>query len=222
VNYAGLLVRIGKPEQALQELSGVVERARASGNRFWLINALNSAAAAYLALHDWDQVSSVVAENTQLLATLQPDNPELRLRVARAAAQLGLERGDATEARKKVESTLAAMNYPAKKPSRAGYFVVLTAADVALVEGRNADADSLARSALGVAEAVARGPDTSADVGEALMRLASAKLAMGESAEAHSLFARAERCFTNGYGADHPATHQAHEQWAASHSRSRT
>ena len=216
VNYAGLLVRIGKPEQALQELNGVLERARTSGNRFWLINALNSAAAAYLALHDPDQVSAVLAENTQLLTTLQPDNPELRLRVARAEAQLDLERGDVAEARKQVESTLAAMNYPVQKPSRAGYFVVLTAADVALVEGRNADAESLARGALGAAEAVARGPDTSADVGEALLRLGSAKLAMGQGAEAHSLFARAERCLTNGYGADHPATHKAHAQWAAS------
>jgi hypothetical protein len=62
---------------------------------------------------------------------------------------------------------------------------------------------------LRVAEADARGPDTSADVGEALLLLAEAEAAQGRTTEAQPLLARAARCLTNGLGADHPLTREA-------------
>jgi serine/threonine protein kinase len=219
INYAGMLTRGGKPVQALQELSGVVERARDAGNPMWQIGALNAAAAAHLALHDLPPAEAAMTQAVQVLGTMQSDNRELRLRVDRIAAMLDLERGDAAGAGARIASMLAAVDYPKVKPSRATYFVLLTAADVALADKRAADAQDMAGAALATAEAVERGPDTSADVGDALLRLARAKVALGKRGEARALLERAGHCLANGYGKDHPMTRQAHTELAALGSR---
>lgn len=65
------------------------------------------------------------------------------------------------------------------------------------------------RRLLVAAESVARGPDTSADVGEALLLLAKAEIAQGRAPEAQPLLERAARCLTNGLGADHAMTREA-------------
>jgi len=56
---------------------------------------------------------------------------------------------------------------------------------------------------------VARGTDTSANVGEALLLLAKAEIAQGRTTEAQPLLERAARCLTNGLGANHAMTREA-------------
>lgn len=63
---------------------------------------------------------------------------------------------------------------------------------------------------LGLAEKIARGPDTSADVGEALVRVVKARRQAGEPASALlPLLERAIRCLDHGLGPDHPETREA-------------
>jgi hypothetical protein len=83
------------------------------------------------------------------------------------------------------------------------------AARAALALGRSADGEHFARQSLSVAEAVARGTDTSANVGEALLLLAKAEIAQGRTTEAQPLLERAARCLTNGLGANHAMTREA-------------
>jgi tetratricopeptide (TPR) repeat protein len=83
------------------------------------------------------------------------------------------------------------------------------AARASLALGQPEDAEKFARQALQLAEAVARGPDTSADVGEALLLVAMANIAEGRAAEAQPLLERSVRCLTNGLGGAHPRTEEA-------------
>jgi eukaryotic-like serine/threonine-protein kinase len=101
---------------------------------------------------------------------------------------------------------LADQNYKAPRPL---YLAHSMAAKSALAEGDASRAAEQARLALKVIEPLARGPDTSADVGEALLLLARAQIAQGHSADAQAVLRRAIRCLSNGYGASHPATREA-------------
>ena len=87
--------------------------------------------------------------------------------------------------------------------------LLITAADAALSEGRVADAEEYARTALQVSETIAHDPETSADVGESLLRLANALVAQGDYATAFPLLQRAEQCLSNGLGEEHPLTQRA-------------
>jgi hypothetical protein len=86
---------------------------------------------------------------------------------------------------------------------------LLIGSRVALAQGADKTAEQLARDALAINEKVARGPDTSGDVGEALLRLAQAKVSQGSNSSARPLLERAEKCLTNGLAADHPLTVEA-------------
>jgi hypothetical protein len=122
---------------------------------------------------------------------------------------LELRRGDAAAALNSANAALAAIGDPAKGKGREARPAFELAADAALALGRSADAEHFAREELQLTEAVARGPDTSADVGEALLVLAKTEIAQGRSLEAKSLLERAARCLANGLGADHALTREA-------------
>jgi hypothetical protein len=78
-----------------------------------------------------------------------------------------------------------------------------------LEEHANADAEKFAREALATYEPIVREPDTSADLGEALLRLAQARMSTGSKAEIRALLERAARCLANGLHANHPLTVEA-------------
>ena len=106
-------------------------------------------------------------------------------------------------------AALAAIGAPRRRKPLDDTRLSELAARAALALGRSAEAEQFAHQALSIAEAVARGPDTSADVGEALLLLAKAEIAQGRATEAQPLLERAARCLTNGLGADHALTREA-------------
>jgi ATP/maltotriose-dependent transcriptional regulator MalT len=122
---------------------------------------------------------------------------------------LQLRRGDPAAALDSANAALAAIGAPAKGSGREARASLELAANAALALDRSVDAERFARQELHIAEAVARGPDTSADVGEALLLLAKAEIAQGRAAEAQPLLDRAVRCLTNGLGKDHDQTREA-------------
>jgi hypothetical protein len=121
--------------------------------------------------------------------------------VDRLRGLLQLRRGEAEAALQSVRASLAVAEHAPGSLS--------IAAQASLALGKPQDAEKFAQQSLGIAEGVAREPDTSADVGEALLLVAKAKIAEGRPAEARSLPERSVRCLTNGYGAHHPRTEEA-------------
>jgi hypothetical protein len=86
---------------------------------------------------------------------------------------------------------------------------LLTASRVSLADGNGEAAERFARDALAISEGGAHGSDTSADVGEGLLRLAQVRLAAGASGEARAMLERAIQCLSNGLAATHPLTREA-------------
>lgn len=206
INYSALLVRMARPDEAKPGFEGVLDRARKAQNPAVLTRLLLATAESYIALGQWTQADAVLAEAAPLV--------DGRVAGVRAAlemrrAQLSLGRRDLPLARQHIESALDLMGYETKKPDRALSKALIVAADIALQQGRAADAEKFASEALALGEKVARGPDTSADVGEALLRLAKAKVALDAPARARAMLARSVLCLSNGLGADHPLTHEA-------------
>jgi tetratricopeptide (TPR) repeat protein len=92
---------------------------------------------------------------------------------------------------------------------QSNYMAYLLEARTALSVGDAARAVNDARAALRIVEPIARGTETSADVGEALSLLARGLVAQGKVREARPLLERAVKSLTRGYSTDHPATADA-------------
>jgi len=76
--------------------------------------------------------------------------------------------------------------------------------------GAAAAAEKCASESLHIAESVARDAASSADVGEALLLRAKARIGLGDREGARPLLERAALSLSNGLGADHPMTQSAH------------
>ena len=184
-------------------------RARSSGNTLWLVFALRTMCIAYIELGQLSEAASTIQETAVALGNGSALDRHFLGGLDRLRGLLELRRGDAAAALESANASLAAMAGGAKdKPLEERPSLIL-AARAALASGRSADAEHFARQLLSVTESVARGPDTSADVGEALLLLAKAEIAQGRAAEARPLLDRAARCLANGLGADHALTREA-------------
>lgn len=124
-------------------------------------------------------------------------------------AEMDLREGNVTSADQRASQLWHDLSAAKFNRPRSLYLASALQSKTALAVGDSPRAMEFARSALRIVEPVARAPDTSADVGEALLMLGKAMLAHGEGAAARPLLQRAVRCLTNGYGPDHPATLEA-------------
>ena len=207
--YADRLIRLGRLQEGLEMARAASTRARSSGNTLWLIFTLRTVCIAYINLGQLPEAESTIQETATALGNGATMDQHFRGLLERLRGLLELKRGDAAAALQSANASLAAMAGGANgKPFDERPSLDL-AASAALAMGRSADAEHFARQALDIAQAVARGPDTSADVGEALLLLAKADMAQGRSAEARPLLERAARCLTNGLGAEHALTREA-------------
>jgi eukaryotic-like serine/threonine-protein kinase len=206
--YADRLVRLGRPQEGLDVAGGAVARARSSGNALWLVAALRVQCLAYIALGRLSEAESTLQETAVALGSGSMDQHYVGL-LDRLRGHLELRRGDAAAALQSAKASLAAMAGGMNDKPLDERTSLNLAARAALAAGRSAEGEQFARQSLGVAETVARGPDTSADVGEALLLLAEAEISQGRLAEASPLLERATHCLTNGLGADHALTREA-------------
>jgi eukaryotic-like serine/threonine-protein kinase len=209
VNTAERLIRIGKLQEGIDLARMAQTQARSSGNSLWLIFALSSLCAGYINSGQLPEAESAIQELTTALNSGSGTDPHFRGMLDRLHGLLELRRGDAAAALQSASASLAATGVPANGQSREARVALDLAARAALALDRPADAERSARQAVSVAEAVAREPDTSADVGEALLLLAQAEIAQGRKAEAQPVLARAVRCLTNGLGAEHALSQEA-------------
>lgn len=208
VNHARVLLRLRRADEALPFARAAVDRARRGGNPFMLKHALSTLADASLQLGDMSGALAAVDEAENLVGQ-GPQRRDSAVLIDNLAARVDLARGQTANARARIDSALQAVGYPQGDPVNITDDLLITAADIALRDGRAAAAEEYARAALSVTEGMARGPETSADVGEALLRLADALVAQRKYADAMLLVERAERCLSNGLGPDHALTQRA-------------
>lgn len=208
ISQARLLLRLGQADEALPFAHAAIDRARQGGNDFMLKHALATFADAHLQLGNLTRAATAVQE-AEALVRHGPERGDTARYIDDLAARLDLARGKTASARTRIETALRAVGYPERNPVNITDDLLMTAADVALSDGRASDAEEYARAALRVTEGMARGPETSADVGEALLRLANALVAQGDYAAVFPLLQRAEQCLSNGLGKEHALTQRA-------------
>jgi serine/threonine protein kinase len=207
--YADRLVRLGRLQEGLDLAHTASTRARSSGNTLWLIFALRAMCIAYIELGQLSEAESTIQEIAIALGKSSAIDQHFLGLLDRLRGLLELKRGDPAAALQSANESLAAMAGGANSKPLDERWSLNLAARAALASGRAADGERFARQLLAVAESVARGPDTSADVGEALLLLAEAEIAQGRTADAQPLLERAGRCLRNGLGTDHALTREA-------------
>jgi eukaryotic-like serine/threonine-protein kinase len=207
--YADRLVRLGRIQEGLDLARAASAQARSSGNKLWLIFSLRAMCIAYIQLGQLSEAETTIRETAIAVGSGTEMDPHFLGLMERLRGLLELKRGDPAQALQSAKASLAAMAGGANRKPLDERSSLNLAARAALASDRPAEAENYARQLLGIAEIVARGPDTSADVGEALLLLAESEVAQGRTTEAQLLLARAARCLTNGLGADHALTREA-------------
>jgi serine/threonine-protein kinase len=207
VNEAISANRLLRQDPALELLPGAVDRAEREGDLVML------------------RVASVELARTRMLmglkrpeveaplnhldpATISAD-PGARVLVDSVRIELDLREGKLKSADQRASQLVHDLTAAKSIRPRSAYLASALASRTALAVGDGTRAAVFARSALHVVEPMARGPDTSADVGEALLMLGRALIAQDQVVEARPLLQRAVRCLRNGYGPDHPTTREA-------------
>jgi serine/threonine-protein kinase len=209
--YAERLVRLGRLQEGLDVAGTASAQARSSGNRLWLLFALRTMCTAYIELGRLPEAESTIHETAIAVGNGPAIDARFLGLLDRLRGLLELQRADSAAALRSANASLAAITAGARTKTLEERTSLTLAARAALASGRSGDGEHFARQLLVTAESVARGPDTSADVGEALLLLAKAEIAQGRAAEAQPLLERAARCLTNGLGADHAMTREALE-----------
>jgi hypothetical protein len=210
INTASVALRLRRPDPAVAKLTDVRARARAAGDQYFFQNATSELALSRLQA---GRPEAEVLEPIEDMIRSYPDGmkslPLVTLvNMSRIRIELDLRDRLVAQADQHAQEllTLIIGNKTANK--RQEYFAEWLAAKAALAAGDPPRAMAHAERAVTVIAPAARGSDTSADVGEALLTLGKAQRAANMPAAAATL-ARAARCLENGYGADHPATREA-------------
>jgi hypothetical protein len=209
VNDAQRYVRLGRSQEGLDLAKSAIASARAVGNSRWLIFGLRTACVAYLDLGELPAAQATIDEMKAALANGSPNDASYQGLLQRLQSLVNLKRGDFSAALQSATASVAAIGAAAGPSSGTARASLVLASAAATGLGRAADGERFAREALDRAQSVARGPDTSADVGEALLALGKAQMAQGHAAEARPLLERAARCLTNGLGARHALSREA-------------
>jgi tetratricopeptide (TPR) repeat protein len=217
VNIAGIANRLALSDPTQNLLPAEIARAEKEGDLQFF--RLGSVELARLRLWHGAPREQIDAPLTHIesfhLAQKKELTPATRVLIETVRTELDLRDGQARSASdrtKRLLRYLADKDFHAPRPN---FLAHCSASKAALAMGDIAGAIDEARIALKLAEPMARGPDTSADVGEALLQLGRALQAQGRQAEALPLLQRALRCLRNGYGPDHPSTREAERLNAA-------
>lgn len=216
--YAFVLRRLGRVEEARAVVAGQADGLLASAAYDFAARALREEGAALAELNQPDRARQLL-ERGIAIETQHPRAGASQRFLADSNAHLAnldTRTGHADAARQRLSAFFASQGYP-QTPARLYLLpALLAAAQASLDLGDLRAAETYARDALRIAESVARGPDTSADVGESLLVLARIERAEHRLTEVRALLTRALRCLTEGVGPDAPVTTQAREELANS------
>jgi|SRR5580658_7433931 serine/threonine protein kinase len=216
--FAFVLRRLGRLEEARAVVAGRAESLLASAAYDFAARALMEEGAALAELNQPDQARQLLERGIAIETQHRRAGASQRFLADSNAhlANLDTRTGLPDAARRRLDLFFASQGYP-QTPAQPYLLPALLAAARADLElGDLRGAETHARDALRIAESVARGPDTSADVGESLFMLARIERAEHHLTEVRALLTRALRCFTEGVGPDAPVTIKAREELANS------
>ncbi len=207
--YAIALIRMGKAAKAERLLTEATAHARAEKNDFLaaITTFQRGRALAELRRYDESEAEFLAAETYWKLDPVV--NRDRLLDLERSRAELALALGRTEDARTRLTALLAELGYPAQHDHPLLPAALRAAARMELATTSPSAAESYALDAVELAEAVARDPARSADVGEALLLLGLAQQHGGNASPARASLGRAVVSLTNGLGAEHPLTLEA-------------
>ena len=209
--YAITLIRLGRVDEAERLLAEAQTQARVDGNQFWVAISAFQRGRALIALRRYDE-SEAEFRTAEAIWNSDADGNRDRLAdLERSRAELALAQGRPDEARARIAALLTDLGYPERRDGPVLPATLRSAARIEPAGGSPTLAESYARAAVELAEGVARDPEQSADVGEALLLLGLAQRESGNPSAARESFRRATRSLTNGLGAAHPLTREARE-----------
>jgi tRNA A-37 threonylcarbamoyl transferase component Bud32 len=202
-NMAGeLAFALDRPDSAIRAF----ERGLAAGQRVGSRERQRWALERLLSLHaDYGRPALAKAHYARLVA-LMPDTVEL---LSIYQGRIALLEGRKTEALAIYLKALVKQGFPDGPEALHWHRVVQRAASIALEIHDAVAADSLARHALRMEEALGHDRRASGDVGNSLTLLARVRLAQGDSAAARSLLQQAVVALVTGFGPAHFRTRGA-------------
>src|SRR5690606_7084457 len=203
--YALTLNRLERPAEAMPLLETTAQQARALGNGYiaeladyyfarslMVAGRLDEAAPRFEALRqEWTGQTAARNRLGDLTATM---------------ADMALRRRNLPQARELIAESLRAFGWPTEKRPLGLNAALVVAARVCLATGEHVRASEYAAAALRIAEATARDPRQSADVGEALLAWAAAHRSTSARTEVQAALRRAVESLTNALGPDHRLT----------------
>jgi eukaryotic-like serine/threonine-protein kinase len=208
MNYAMALNRMDRPTEAITAMRGALERARAEDNPLQLTHALMILGTSNLQLGQYAEARSQLAE-AKRLAESGAGNRNINALITAHQAQLAAAASDKSTAAALRNQALELAGYGSPKHQFGLARVLLISAELALAEGTPDQAEKWSKDSLTLNEALARRANSSADVGESLLRLGQAYVAQGRTAEAKPLLERAASCLSYGLSPTHSLTKEA-------------
>jgi len=209
IGYANALGRMGQFDEALETIDVAVEEARSAGSPVALARGLLIKANMLLQLKRWEQAELVLHEVMSSDLGGGAAGQYVNTLVESYTSLLDSARQDWESAHRHRDRSLQLAGYRRTTSPVVQARVLQMAAASSLAEHDTAHAQQYAKDALALFEGLARGPDTSADVGEALLHLAQSRMNEASKAEIRILLTRAVRCLSNGLAPDHPLTVEA-------------
>jgi serine/threonine-protein kinase len=206
------LVRLQRNSEAIELLRKAAAAAESHGADAWASRTRFELAVALMQEHDYSAADEELARAEAFFARDPKISAGMILHATLVRAQMASAQGQQDKAGDLVEKARQDLSKPAANTPFYRYRVNRTAGTLALTRGDAAGATTFAAEALKIAEDSARDPASSADVGEALLLAAEAKIAQGDSVAARPLLERAAISLRSGFGPDHPLTRAAEER----------
>jgi tetratricopeptide (TPR) repeat protein len=209
VGYSITLNRLGRQEEARKLLTAAREQARTLGAEFWAVIAEYHLARSHMLAGRADEARPLLDQVRAAWTANATANRDRLADLYRTEAEIELLQGKLSEARASIDKALAEFGYPQADPAPFLSAALTTAAQIYAKANQLDEAESFAAAALRISEEIARDPRQSADVGEALLVLASVKRARGDATTAQSYAARAVEALSSSLGQEHRLTREA-------------
>ncbi len=207
--YGTLQFRLNMPEAALESYDAGLAAAQRDNDLQGQVTAQVGRVRALTVLGRLDDAAQALAAARTLLK-----GQESALARELGGAQLAeinllRTKGQFADARKQIEPMLEQVRKSSDKRHAILPAALMMATRVSIGDRRFDDAARTANEALTLYTKRAREPENSADVGEALLWLATAERGLGETDRSYEYAARAARALQSGLGSQHPLTQEA-------------
>jgi tetratricopeptide (TPR) repeat protein len=210
VSYAITLLRLDRIEEATARLTAASEQAHGLGNDYWAVIADYHLARARMLAGEYDKSRMLLDEVERAWTQNATANQDRLADLSRTRAELAMLQGDLAEAERAINASLAKFGYPGSPSIPPGLTAaLLTASTINLELNRLNEAESFADAALKVSASIARDSSQSADVGEALLVLATVRAAHKDQTGSTAYAERAVEALSTALGPDHRLTRSA-------------